>query len=294
MTALASGSSSAVALLNPVNPSIATISMRSRHVWGWEASQVLKTRLERPGIMSRSREGPLRSWTGVKSKMTVTHLSPYGVWRHTRSSTPMTRRPSNRTESLISRGAPSARTAVLAALPGHAEGLGDVRHRHMMNDHARQRPAHRCARELGTRVGRLTHVLTPHVSTLLAPVAAHAHMQDRGTPTAGLMRQASHHRVTRNALAPAASIPPVLTSDTVCQHCMVCLNALTRHLQPQAFQARERAQIRAIKDSIGHVEVFQMDGVGTPIIGRPRPLPGHDTPNPAHNTYTLKCEEPDY
>ena len=43
MTALAPGSSSAVALLNPVNPSIATISMRSRHVSGWEASQVLKT-----------------------------------------------------------------------------------------------------------------------------------------------------------------------------------------------------------------------------------------------------------
>ena len=35
-----------------------------------------------------------------------------------------------------------------------------------------------------------------------------------------------------------------------------------------------------------------MDGVGTPIIGRPRALPSHDTPNPAHNTYTLKCEEP--
>ena len=31
------------ALLNPVNPSIATISMRSRHVSGREASQVLKT-----------------------------------------------------------------------------------------------------------------------------------------------------------------------------------------------------------------------------------------------------------
>ena len=73
---------------------------------------------------------------------------------------------------------------------------------------------------------------------------------------------------------------------------MVCLNVLTRHLQPQAIQARERAQIRAIKDSIGHVEVFQMDGVGTPIIGRPRPIPGHDTPNPANNTYTLNYEEP--
>jgi len=35
-----------------------------------------------------------------------------------------------------------------------------------------------------------------------------------------------------------------------------------------------------------------MDGVAISIIGRPRPLPGHDTPNPAYNTYTLKCEEP--
>ena len=35
-----------------------------------------------------------------------------------------------------------------------------------------------------------------------------------------------------------------------------------------------------------------MDGVGTPIIGRPRPLPGHDTPNPAYHPHTLKCEEP--
>ena len=83
------------------------------------------------------------------------------------------------------------------------------------------------------------------------------------------MRQAPDHRVTRNALAPAVSTPPVLTSNTARQHCMVCLNALTHHLQPLAIQARERAQIRAIKDSIGHVKVFRMDDVGTPIIERP-------------------------
>ncbi len=35
-----------------------------------------------------------------------------------------------------------------------------------------------------------------------------------------------------------------------------------------------------------------MDGVGTPIIERPRPVHNHDTPNAAHNTNTLKCEEP--
>ena len=134
--------------------------------------------------------------------------------------------------------------------------------------------------------------VAPHVSTLWALVAAHAHMQDRGTPLAGYVRQAPDHRVTRLALTSAASTPLVLTSNTARQHCMVWPNALTRHLQPQAIQARERAQVRAIKDSIGHVEVLQMDGVGISIIERPRPLPGHDTPNPAHNTYTLKCEEP--
>lgn len=37
-----------------------------------------------------------------------------------------------------------------------------------------------------------------------------------------------------------------------------------------------------------------MDGVGTPIIGRPRPLPGHDTPNPAYHPHTLNYEEPVY
>ena len=42
MTALAPESSSVTAYLNPVIPSIAAISMRSRHVSGWEASQVLK------------------------------------------------------------------------------------------------------------------------------------------------------------------------------------------------------------------------------------------------------------
>ena len=73
---------------------------------------------------------------------------------------------------------------------------------------------------------------------------------------------------------------------------MVWPHALARHFQAKVIQARERAQVRAIKDSIGHVEVFQMDGVAISIIERPRPLPGHDTPNPAHNTYTLKCEEP--
>ena len=118
------------------------------------------------------------------------------------------------------------------------------------------------------------------MGALRAPVAAHAHMQDRGAPPVRLVRQAPDHRVTSLALTSAASTPPVLTSDPARQHCMVWPHALARHFQAQVIQACERAQVGTIKDSIGHVEVFRMDGVGIPIIERPRPLPGHDTPNP--------------
>ena len=196
----------------------------------------------------------------------------------------MTPTPSKRAGSLISRRAPSARTAVLAALPGHAQGLSDARHRHMMNDHARQFPAHRRTRELGTRIGRLAHVLAPHVSTRLAPVAAHTHVHNRGTPPAGLMSQAPDHRVTRNALAPAASAPPILTSNTARQHSMVWLNALTRHLQPQAIQARERAQIRAIKNSTWACRGLSDGRCSNPHhrkTSTPTP-PRHAQPRPQH------------
>ena len=231
MTALASGSSSAAALLNTVNPSIATISMWLRHVSGREASQVVTTCLERPGTISRSREGPRRSRIGVKSKMTVTYLSPSGVWRHTCSSTPMTRTPSNLAGSLISRRWPSARTAVLAALPGHAQGLGDARHRYMMNDQPSERPTHRCARELGARIGRLAHILAPHMGALRAPVATHAHVQDRGTPPGRLVRQAPDHRVTSHALAPTLSTPPILTHYLAGQDGPIASDTLTHHFQ---------------------------------------------------------------
>ena len=60
--------------------------------------------------------------------------------------------------------------------------------------------------------------VAPHVSTLWAAVAAHAHVQDRGAPLAGLVRQAPDHRVTRLALTSAASTPPVLTSNTATLH----------------------------------------------------------------------------
>ena len=137
----------------------------------------------------------------------------------------------------------------LGSQPGFEDPLGSVR------DHI-QEPGGTATVSYGSHVqddvNEFVAVggVAPHVSTLWTPVAAHAHVQDRGTPPAGYVRQAPDHRVTRLALASAASTPLVLTSNPPRQYCMVCLNALTRHLQPQSIQARERAQIRAIKDSI--------------------------------------------
>ena len=129
--------------------------------------------------------------------------------------------------------------------------------------------------------------VSPHVSALWAAVAAHTHMHDRGGgPPIRYVRQAPDHRVTYDALAPVLSAPPILTHHLAGQDGPITSYTLTRHFQSEAIQARERAQIRAIKGSIGHVEVFQMDDVAIFIIERPRPLPGHGTPNLAHNTYT--------
>ena len=40
------------------------------------------------------------------------------------------------------------------------------------------------------------------------------------------------------------------------------------------------------------IGLFTFVGVGISIIERRGPLLGHDTPNAAHNTYTLNYEEP--
>src|SRR5690606_34603215 len=50
------------------------------------------------------------------------------------------------------------------------------------------------------------------------------------------------------------------------------LQPLAHDLQPEVIQPSERGQVRASEGSVRHVEVFPVGGVGTPIIGRPRPL----------------------
>ena len=70
---------------------------------------------------------------------------------------------------------------MLAALPGHVQGLGDTRHRQMMNDHASQRPAHRRTRELGAQIGRLAHAVVTPGRTAGTGSGARSHAKSWGT-----------------------------------------------------------------------------------------------------------------
>lgn len=62
--------------------------------------------------------------------------------------------------------------------------------------------------------------------------------------------------------------------------------ALSGDLQAELVEAAERGHMRAGEGTVGHVEVFRVGGVGTSILGRPRPLPRqrrarHDQPGTA-------------
>ena len=108
------------------------------------------------------------------------------------------------------------------------------------------------------------------------------------------------HCVPHDALAATATAPLVRLEDPAGEHRTVGCKPLAGHLKAELVETTERGQIsarepmiRARRDgSVGHVEVFQMDGVGTPIHGRLRRLSAHRRADPADEDHTLNCEEP--
>ena len=79
ITGTASGSSSAATVLNPVNPSIATTSIRLAQSFGRAASHCLNTAFGLLSTMSGSLAGPVSFLASVRSMITVTFLSPNRV-----------------------------------------------------------------------------------------------------------------------------------------------------------------------------------------------------------------------
>lgn len=72
------------------------------------------------------------------------------------------------------------------------------------------------------------------------------------------------------------------------QHRPARLEPLPGHLQTELVETAEGRQVRGRESSVEHVEVFRVEGVRTPIIGRPRPSPSERRAG----NYTLNPEEP--
>ncbi len=107
------------------------------------------------------------------------------------------------------------------------------------------------------------------------------------------MSQSAGHGIPYLALLAATSTPSILVGDPTRRHRPLGIQVLAGHLHPELIKPAESGQTGADKarttGSVVHVEVFRMRGVGTPIIGRPRPLPRQRRADPP---YTLNCEEP--
>jgi len=168
---------------------------------------------------------------------------------------------------------PLGQDRVVRGVPRHRESFGDPGHGQVLTHQGLQRPPHPAPRDLLPRRGRLGRVLPPHVSAPVTPVAAHPDLQDRGTPPERFMGQPPGHRVPRDSLAPAAVAPLVRLHDPARQHRPRGFDSLPDDLESEVVQPAEGGQVGANEGSVGHVEVFRMGGVGTPIIGRPRPTP---------------------
>ena len=85
------------------------------------------------------------------------------------------------------------------------------------------------------------------------------------------MGEATDHGVAGDPFAPTLATPPVIVHHPAGHLAAIREDSLAHHHEAEVIEAGERGQIGGSKGSVGHVGVFQMGSVGTPIIGRPRP-----------------------
>ena len=226
--------------------------------------------------MSSSRAGPVPSRIGVRSMITVTYLSPRRVWRQTCSSTPMTLTPSNRVGSSIRTRLPSARTASLAVFHATAEALGDPGDGQVLAPRSPS-SAHRSPRRdsfaRGSAAG--AGVLAPHVPAAGAPVAAHRDPAASSVATRTARAPTAGSRC--HAAAPSQPHRRHHWSGSTTRHASTARSGSSRcpvTSRPSSSRRQNVVRSGRREGSVRHVEVFRMGGVGTSILGRPRPLPG--------------------
>ena len=293
ITATASGSSSVVAVLNPVKPSIATTSISSRQAGSRSASHSLEClfgtaldHVEQPG------------WAGVVADrgevddhgdvLVAAPGVPPDVLIHADHGDAV------EAVRVVDQGALAfGEDGVVGGVPRHPEPVGDPGHGEVLHHQAFQRPPQPAAGQLRPRLRGPAGVLPPHMPALAAAVAADGDVQAGGSPAERLVRQPADHGAARDALAAAAVAPVVGVDDPAREHRTIGVEALPGHDEPELVQAAEHGQVRAAEAGIrGSVSAPSRSSrwvsVRTSIFGRPRRLPSHRRAD----LYTLNCEEP--
>ncbi len=106
------------------------------------------------------------------------------------------------------------------------------------------------------------------------------------------MRQPPHHRVARGTFTATTATPAIGFDDSAREYRTIWVQPLPDDFQTELVKPTERGQVRAGEGSVRHVEVFRMAGVGTSILGRPRPLPASHAPTsttPSTAMSPLRC-----
>jgi hypothetical protein len=160
-------------------------------------------------------------------------------------------------------------------MPGHAQAFRDTGDGEVLAHNALQRPAQPATGDLRPGLRGLGHVLPPHATAPGALVAADPHQQRRRPPAQRFVRERPRDRAAGDALRTTRTAPVIRINGTAFQHRPARGEKLPRSFEPKLIEPAERSQVRRQEGSVGHGEVFRMGSVGTSIIGRPRPLPGH-------------------
>ena len=176
----------------------------------------------------------------------------------------------------------------VGGVPRDPESLGDTGDGEVCDHDPFQRPPQPGARELRAWLRRGAGVLAPHVSAVGTAVAAHYNFQHGRSPAQRLVGQPPDHGVTSSAFAAAPSAPLIWFHHAAREDRTIRFKPLSGHAQTEAVESSEGGQVWAAeagrRGSVGHVEVFRMEGVGTSVVGRPRRLSPDRRARP---TYTV-------
>lgn len=91
------------------------------------------------------------------------------------------------------------------------------------------------------------------------------------------MRETTRLGPQRTAAYSAPVTHTIPTDDATLERGTVRVNVLPGDGQTERVQVAERSEIGRGKGSVEHVEVFQLGGVGTPILEDLDPYPGPPT-----------------